>query len=152
MQKLHRAIIAVAIGVFFIGAGIIVYKGRPVEQIRQAEKAQQESGSEVVLGDEVESNDVVTEGDNATVQGDEQSADGVYTMADVAAHAKPESCWTAINGSVYDLTTWVSRHPGGTKPIEGMCGIDATERFTRKHGNSKAAQSALGLLKIGSLN
>jgi cytochrome b involved in lipid metabolism len=152
MQTLHRAIIAIAIGVFFIGAGFIVYKGRPVEQIRQAEKTQQEANDEVVSGDESENGADEVEGDNAAVQGDEQTASGVYTMADITAHAKPESCWAAINDSVYDLTTWVARHPGGEKPISMLCGKDATDMFTRKHGKSKAAQSALGLLKIGSLN
>lgn len=151
MQTLHRAIIAIAIGFFFIGAGIIVYKGRPVEQIRQAEKIQQEDGA-IVLGDEVENEAGEFEGENAAIQEENQIAPGVYTMADIAAHAKPESCWAAINGNVYDLTTWVARHPGGEKPIQSLCGTDATERFTRKHGKTSAAQSALGLLKIGSLN
>ncbi len=150
MQTLRRSIIAIAIGLFFIGAGVIVYKGRPIEQIRQAEKIQQEASDEVVLGDEVDSEAIA--GENSTTPTDNETASGVYTMADITAHAKPESCWAAINGSVYDLTTWVARHPGGEKPIGMLCGKDASDMFTRKHGKSNSAQAALGLLKIGSLN
>ncbi len=154
MQTLRRSIIAIAIGLFFVGAGVIVYKGRPVEQIRQAEKIQQEASDEVAFGDEVDSEALAgeTEDETSTTSTDNETSAGVYTMADITAHAKPESCWAAINGSVYDLTTWVARHPGGEKPIGMLCGKDATDMFTRKHGKSNSAQAALGLLKIGSLN
>lgn len=73
-----------------------------------------------------------------------------YTMADVQAHATQSSCWSAINGSVYDLSTWISRHPGGSKPIIGLCGTDGSGTFTSVHGGSSKAQTALVLLKIGS--
>jgi cytochrome b involved in lipid metabolism len=79
------------------------------------------------------------------------SSEGGYALSDVQAHASSDSCWTVVDGSVYDLTTWISRHPGGARPIQGMCGIDSTERFTRKHGKSGAAKAALVLLKIGTL-
>ncbi len=72
-------------------------------------------------------------------------------MADVQAHNSPGSCWAAINGNVYDLTTWISRHPGGAGPIQGLCGTDGTARFERKHGSSSGPRAALVLLKIGTL-
>lgn len=78
-------------------------------------------------------------------------APNTYTLADIATHADTTSCWTAVNGSVYELTEWANRHPGGSKPILFMCGKDATENFQKKHGASKTAQAALGLLKIGTL-
>ena len=80
-----------------------------------------------------------------------ESASGGYTLADVASHASESDCWTAINGSVYDLTTWIGRHPGGPGPIKGLCGIDGTEGFSKMHGGSKSAEKALILLKIGDL-
>lgn len=80
-----------------------------------------------------------------------ESAAGGYTLADVASHATESDCWTAINGSVYDLTTWIGRHPGGPGPIKGLCGIDGTDGFNKMHGGSKSAEKALILLKIGDL-
>lgn len=75
----------------------------------------------------------------------------VFSMTEVQTHNTPENCWSAINGSVYDLTTWVSRHPGGPGAIKRLCGADGSAAFTAKHGGSSAAQAALVLLKIGAL-
>lgn len=52
----------------------------------------------------------------------------------VASHADATSCWTVISGNVYDLTSWIGKHPGGDKAILASCGIDATEMFNGKHG------------------
>lgn len=52
----------------------------------------------------------------------------------VASHADETSCWTVISGNVYDLTSWIGKHPGGDKAILASCGIDATEMFNGKHG------------------
>ncbi len=76
---------------------------------------------------------------------------GSYSMIDIATHNTESSCWAAVNSSVYDLTTWVSRHPGGSRAIVSMCGTNATSKFEAQHGGSRAAQAALVLLKIGTL-
>ena len=41
------------------------------------------------------------------------AATGSYTLAQVAIHSSAADCWTAINGSVYNLSAWIARHPGG---------------------------------------
>lgn len=74
-----------------------------------------------------------------------------YTLAQVQTHSTQDSCWAAINGSVYDLTTWIPRHPGGPQRIIGLCGKDGSAMFNQKHGSSSRAQAALVLLKIGTL-
>lgn len=74
-----------------------------------------------------------------------------WSIGEVEAHASKEGCWTAINGSVYDLTSWIAVHPGGPARILNLCGQDGTGAFTKKHGDSSKAQAALVLLKIGSL-
>jgi cytochrome b involved in lipid metabolism len=79
------------------------------------------------------------------------NAPGTYAMADVAAHATEANCWSAVNGIVYDLTTWVARHPGGRQRIIGICGIDGSVAFNDQHTGSSKAQSMLVLLKIGTL-
>lgn len=42
---------------------------------------------------------------------------GTFTMAQVQAHNSASSCYSVVNGSVYDLTNWIDRHPGGKKPF-----------------------------------
>ena len=58
------------------------------------------------------------------------------TKAEVSAHATESSCWSIINGSVYDLTDYASRHPGGKSRILGICGKDGTRSFEGQHGGS----------------
>jgi hypothetical protein len=74
-----------------------------------------------------------------------------YTLADIQTHNTATNCWSAISGGVYDLTSWISRHPGGEGPIIGMCGTDGTAAYTNQHGTSRRPASALLLLKIGTL-
>jgi cytochrome b involved in lipid metabolism len=73
---------------------------------------------------------------------------GVYTLADVAKHGTPESCWLASAGGVYDVTTFIGKHPGGEKILQG-CGKDMTEFFASKH--AKQSREQLPAFKIGVL-
>lgn len=74
-----------------------------------------------------------------------------YTVAEVSTHNSAASCWSAINGSVYDLTSFVSRHPGGSAAIKSLCGIDGTAAFSGQHGGDQRPASELAGLKIGIL-
>lgn len=74
-----------------------------------------------------------------------------YTMTDVRAHASAESCWSVVNGSVYDLTAWINRHPGGKSAITGMCGKDGTASFEREHNGDSKAESRLASFLLGPL-
>lgn len=74
------------------------------------------------------------------------------TMAVVAQHDTSSSCWTAVNGNVYDLTAWINAHPGGPKVIEGLCGTDGTAAFVAQHGSDQAVLSRLSTFKLGSLS
>lgn len=76
---------------------------------------------------------------------------GAYTLAQVATHNTRTDCWTAIGGVVYDLTPFISQHPGGVSDIMRICGIDGTSAFQNQHGSSGKPASELANLKIGTL-
>lgn len=73
------------------------------------------------------------------------------TLEQVAMHNTRESCWSAINGVVYDLTSWIPNHPGGEKRILNLCGIDGTLSFNGKHGGSTKVMKILTGFTIGTL-
>lgn len=79
------------------------------------------------------------------------TAAGSYTMAQVATHANIASCWSTIDGNVYDLTSWIPQHPGGKRAIEGLCGKDGTAAFHGQHGDAKKQADILATMKIGVL-
>ena len=72
-----------------------------------------------------------------------------YGAADLKKHATAASCWSAINGDVYDLTKWISQHPGGQSTIKALCGIDGTAMFNNQHGGQSRPVSTLINYKIG---
>lgn len=74
-----------------------------------------------------------------------------YTLADVATHNSAASCWTVINGKVYDVTSWITQHPGGQQAILSLCGKDGSAAFTEQHGTQSRPNSELATFLIGSL-
>ncbi len=74
-----------------------------------------------------------------------------YTATEVSAHTSAASCWTSINGKVYDLTTWITRHPGGQTAIKQLCGTDGSDEFNGKHGGQPRPESELAGFYIGVL-
>lgn len=81
------------------------------------------------------------------------SAEGAtgYTMEEVAAHDSADTCWTVIDGQVYDLTEWIGRHPGGQRAIQSLCGVDGTAAFQSNHSGDQRAADQLSEFEIGSL-
>jgi cytochrome b involved in lipid metabolism len=75
-----------------------------------------------------------------------------YTMAEVEEHGDDASCWTVIDGGVYDLTRWISQHPGGQAAIESICGIDGTAAFRGQHDHAQEQENILATFKIGTLS
>ena len=79
------------------------------------------------------------------------SQTGTYAMTEIAKHDSESSCWTVIDAGVYDLTTWISQHPGGPGAILGICGKDGTSAFRGQHGNAQKQENILATFKIGTL-
>lgn len=74
-----------------------------------------------------------------------------YTSAEVSAHSNAQSCWNIVNGKVYDLTSWINQHPGGSIAIVKICGIDGSSDFNRQHGGQSRPERELASFYIGVL-
>jgi hypothetical protein len=75
-----------------------------------------------------------------------------YTMAQVRANNTARSCWSAIDGFVYDLTRWINSHPGGSGSILFLCGTDGTNAFSAQHQNQARPAVRLDSYRLGPLN
>ncbi|KAI0008869.1 L-lactate dehydrogenase [Xylariaceae sp. FL0662B] len=53
--------------------------------------------------------------------------------AEVAKHNSRESCWLVIHSKVYDVTSFLDQHPGGTIILLKQGGADATTEFDQIH-------------------
>ena len=73
-----------------------------------------------------------------------------YTLTNIAGHATQTDCWMAIEGKVYNVTSFISDHPGGERILEG-CGKDATALFQSVQKHIPEAIELLPTYYIGDL-
>lgn len=89
---------------------------------------------------------------SSTTASSTASSTEAITMDVVAQHNTAEDCWVAIDGNAYDLTAWVSQHPGGSGAISTMCGTDGTSAFTGQHAGDSQATDALNQYLLGPIS
>ncbi|GAA1425210.1 cytochrome b5-like heme/steroid binding domain-containing protein [Agrococcus citreus] len=82
---------------------------------------------------------------------DDEQGSSEISIADVAEHDDSASCWAAIEGTVYDLTDWITEHPGGPERILGICGTDASDEFGGQHAGQADPTEQLSEFAIGAL-
>ncbi len=75
-----------------------------------------------------------------------------YTMAQVKANNTAKSCWSVIDGYVYNLANWINSHPGGSGAILFLCGTDGTNAFKAQHENQTRPAVRLDAYRLGPLN
>ena len=73
-----------------------------------------------------------------------------YTVSDVAAHNTVADCYMIISGNVYNLTSFVNTHSGGSAVVIGQCGKDGTAVFNSGPHNSSTI-NAISPLMLGPL-
>jgi cytochrome b involved in lipid metabolism len=74
-----------------------------------------------------------------------------YSTTQVKKHHTAGNCWSVVGKNVYNLTGWVSKHPGGKSVIVKMCGKNGTALFNSQHRSSGSAKAALSRYKIGTV-
>ena len=77
----------------------------------------------------------------------------IYSMDEVSRHNKHGDVWIIIDNYVYDVTDFLSIHPGGGLPFINNAGDDVSHIFKmfRSH-RSKSVQSKLKTMKIGKIS
>jgi len=135
-------VIGIIIAVLIIGAILIFAKS--------GLKTDSDSGATLNTN-----SDVMVEDDSAMMEDDAMKK--TISLSEVSTHDSPEDCWFAIEGKVYDVTSFIEsgNHGGGDAILEG-CGLDATTLYeTRPMGSgtphSDKARGFLPNFYIGDL-
>lgn len=58
---------------------------------------------------------------------------GPCTWEELSTHNTREDIWVAVDGKVYDITSWVPKHPGGDDVLILSAGRDVTNLFESYH-------------------
>lgn len=74
------------------------------------------------------------------------------TSCPVQQHRSSESCWVILYGNVYDVTSFVPEHPGGSKIILQLAGQDATEEYDPIHPPGTLEESLPASAKLGTID
>ncbi|KAF4727362.1 hypothetical protein FOZ62_014146, partial [Perkinsus olseni] len=74
----------------------------------------------------------------------------VIAAVEVAKHNKKTDCWVVLHGGVYNVTDFLSEHPGGPGVILSAAGKDVTDHY-EEIGHSDFARRIAAEHKIGIL-
>ena len=72
-------------------------------------------------------------------------------MEEVNQHNSDTDCWVVIDKKVYDISEFVSQHPGGKQILVNVSGDDVTDYFYGLHRKEILEEVASDYL-IGELN
>lgn len=89
--------------------------------------------------------------ENTTQETTTEKVSKVIPLEEISKHNKINDMWMAINGKVYDVTSFVDQHPGGDEVLLEYAGSDATTAFDDV-GHSENAHEMLSELYIGEGN
>lgn len=64
------------------------------------------------------------------------------TRTELSNHDSRDDCWVAYQGKVYDITSFLPRHPGSASAITPYCGTaeEFESAFKDQHGTSQVSR------------
>lgn len=74
------------------------------------------------------------------------------SISEIKTHNSKSDCWSIVNGNVYNLSSYVQKHPGGAAVIANICGKDGTNAFSNQHNTQSKPNNVLSGFLLGPLN
>ena len=140
----NKILIGLVVVLVVGGLAAMFWDGSPKTDYGQVEEVQQNTDNNSGVT-------VTSEDGNIQANIEVVGPKTTFTLAEVATHNSAASCYTAVNGGVYDATGFINKHPGGAEKILNLCGKDGSTFFNKQHGGQAKAEAALASLKIGTL-
>jgi cytochrome b involved in lipid metabolism len=75
----------------------------------------------------------------------------ILSNSEVAKHNTRSDCWSIVKGKVYNLTSYVQSHPGGSSVIANICGKDGSGAFSNQHGVQSKPNNTLDGFLLGTV-
>ena len=75
----------------------------------------------------------------------------MLSAQEVAKHSSASDCWSVVNGNVYNLTSYIQSHPGGSTVLKNICGKDGSAAFSNQHNTQGKPNSVLKSFYLGAL-
>lgn len=156
--NMTNKLISIIIGIVIVLIiGIWVYENKkpayvPLENDIQQTQTQTQTQNKPNSNSNIinsSTNSTITEIENRNM---EPITKSIFSLEEISSHNSRVSCWSAIGGGVYDLTSWIPNHPGGEKAILSICGIDGSKAYDGKHGLNPKIAKILGGFRIGELS
>ncbi|CAH7690004.1 hypothetical protein BY996DRAFT_4589136 [Phakopsora pachyrhizi] len=75
----------------------------------------------------------------------------IFLPEDLTDHQSPTNCWVSLNGKVYDVSSFISDHPGGDALILKYAGHDIGQAMEdpNEHAHSQSAYDLLEEFQVG---
>jgi len=77
------------------------------------------------------------------------TANSSFTLSQAKQHSTRKDCYLIVKNNVYNVSSYISSHPGGKRNITSRCGTEVTGIFAQIHSNR--AWDLLAKYKIGTL-
>ncbi|CAB4025555.1 cytochrome b5 type B [Paramuricea clavata] len=74
----------------------------------------------------------------------------LFTLKEISKHNSPGNIWIVVHGKVYNISKFITEHPGGEIPLFDKAGEDATEAFDNI-GHSEEAKHLMKEYYIGDI-
>jgi cytochrome b involved in lipid metabolism len=116
------------LGAILLGVAVVLMTVFGVLIISQDDKSKSPQSSS-------DSEAIQSETTPVEAQESEKTSTTNITTQEVAGHSSESDCWTIIDGSVYDITKYIPRHPGGDEILRA-CGTDGTSLFQQRKTSS----------------
>lgn len=119
--------------IIFVGIFVILAIVLPVkEPLTQGSKVKQNVSTTNNGGIKVVQN---TGGKNTTTTTNTVATTPKLNTAEVSKHNIETDCYLIVKNKVYDVSTYISKHPGGRRKIVNTCGEEVSSVFASIHSN-----------------